>query len=413
MRRRERGSVFVLSLAVLTGLVALVAALASMNAQLIRAESNRMQDRRARLMLESGVQRAIAELQTQDPNRATLADPWAKLGEKGDTEFSVGGDTFRLQILEDGARIDVNAVDEEQLKRLPLTQAQIHSILDWRDALKVARAEGAKDDYYNTLARPYNAKLAPFDRVEELLMVKDFTPAALYSSDRRSRPTPIAPDVSSDQPALAEMLCVGSRSADQNVSGRPKLDLNTATAVDLVGLGVPPETAQAIIQARSGTFQKLSDALRVPQMTREAAKALADNATVGNDAGKRGLINVNTASEAVLRTIPNLEPDDAAAIISRQGTGFKTLGEILDVPGVDVPTFVGIVDRLCVGSRAFTVRVIGQAGGTRLAAEAQLVIEDDKKVRVARWQPQVFWTVRNRWGWEDSPARTVELGMRS
>ncbi len=54
------------------------------------------------------------------------------------------------------------------------------SILDWRDDNDVHRANGAEDDYYEGLARPYPCKDAPFDAIDELLYVRGVTRDAYY-----------------------------------------------------------------------------------------------------------------------------------------------------------------------------------------------------------------------------------------
>jgi type II secretory pathway component PulK len=163
-------------------------------------------------------------------------------------------------------------------------------------------------------------------------------------------------------------------------------------------VGVIPSVVTVIFNAR-GAFNTLGDVFKLPGMTKEAAQVLADYATVGTASSNTGLININTASEAVLDTIPNMDPDIAQSILDRQETGFKGLGELGNVPGVDLPTYAAIINRFCVGSRSFTVRVIGTAGSTRVAMEAILTFDDKGKVSVSREQPVLAGDVRSRWGW--------------
>jgi general secretion pathway protein K len=402
--------VFVLTLAVLVGLVALVAALASTNRASVRAQANRMEDRRARIMAESAVQRAMSELQQQDPARAMNGDKWATLGDRGDVAFEVGQDAFRLQILDASGRVDLNKADEEQLRRLPLTEEQIHSILDWREEAKNPRAQGAKDEFYNSLPTGYNTKLKPFGSVDELLLVKNVTPADLYTLERsQSQPLASGP---AELPILSEMLAVDPVSADKNVNGEAKLDINAAKVDDIVALGIPKQMADAIMAAKGSGFQKLGDILKIRGMTKEVAKAIADNVTIGKDAQHTGLVNVNTAGEAVLSAVLGPDSSLTSAIVGRQGTGFKSLGELLDLPEFSVTRFAGVADLLCVSSRSFIVRVVGAAGASRVAAEATLVLEDDGNVRLAAWHPESFKTVGERWGWEQSPNQRVVLGTK-
>jgi general secretion pathway protein K len=399
--------VFVITLAVLTGLVVLISALATTNREATRGQAVRMEDRRARLMLEAGIQRAIAELQQQSPGRVGLRDGWATLGEGGETRFTVGRDSFRLQILDSSARIDVNSADEELLKKLPLTSEQIASLLDWREAKPAARAEGAKDDYYNRLPNPYNAKLKPFESLDELLLVRGFTHETLNTRPRNTTLT----SGTANMPPLADLITVDSLSSDKDIAGKAKLDINSATADQLMGIGIPKPLGDAIVQARGAGFKKLGDALKVQNMTKEAARSLLDNTAIGKEPQHKGLINVNTASESVLSAIPELTSDARTAILDRQRTGFKSLGELVNVPGVELPVLAATVDRFCVGSNAFVVRVAGIAGTAHVAAEATLVLEEDGGVRLARVQPEPYRPARERWGWATETTGEVALGV--
>jgi general secretion pathway protein K len=49
------------------------------------------------------------------------------------------------------------------------------SILDWIDKNHEHRINGAEDDYYESLTNPYEAKDAPFDSINELLLVRGIT----------------------------------------------------------------------------------------------------------------------------------------------------------------------------------------------------------------------------------------------
>jgi general secretion pathway protein K len=48
----------------------------------------------------------------------------------------------------------------------------LDSILDWRDANREHRLNGAEEDYYRSLDPPYSCRDGPFDTVEELLLVR-------------------------------------------------------------------------------------------------------------------------------------------------------------------------------------------------------------------------------------------------
>ena len=206
-RRAQRGGVFVIALAILAGLVAVVVSVAATQRAAYHAATNRIEARRAEIAAFSGLQRALAEFGTQDANIATLQDAWAVLSTLGQERFVVGRDDFRLEIVDGSAFLNLNTINEDQLRNMPMTTEQIDSILDWRSANQDPRPEGAKDEFYNNLAEPYNTKLGNFDSVDELLLVRGFTPAALYEvqTDVVNTST-ISSGSTQQQPVLAEIL---------------------------------------------------------------------------------------------------------------------------------------------------------------------------------------------------------------
>ena len=56
----------------------------------------------------------------------------------------------------------------------------VDSIMDWRDADRNHRLNGAEDDYYQSLPEPYDCKDDNFDSPDELLFVRGVTPEIYY-----------------------------------------------------------------------------------------------------------------------------------------------------------------------------------------------------------------------------------------
>jgi general secretion pathway protein K len=102
------------------------------------------------------------------------------------SEYPQGKVTTR--ILDENGKINLNFTTEEVYRRLlaaigvekQRADVIIDSILDWVDADKNNRLNGAEDDYYLSLNPPYRAKNGPFDTVEELLLVQGVTPEIFY-----------------------------------------------------------------------------------------------------------------------------------------------------------------------------------------------------------------------------------------
>lgn len=406
--RRSRGFVMVVALATLAGLIAVIAAIAASQRTAALAQVNRMEARRARLAAEAGLQRALAEFQDQDALLIGLGDAWETLGGYGAEQFIVGDASFRIQILDSGGFVDINTAPEDQLQRLPLTTEQIDALLDWRSAERDPRPQGAKDEFYNNLARPYNTKLAAFDSVDELLLVRGFTPATLWDRQEGQVSTvTLVQGEDDEQPVLADLVTVGNRSQIQSPDGQAKLNANQATIGQMVQRGIPANVAAAIFQAR-GSFQNTAQILQVPGVTQQNAGAIVDNLAPNAQLQAVGRININTASEAVLNTLPEMPPDVGRAIAQRQSTPFNGIGELLTIPGYTLELLRLHADRLAVNSQVFLVRVIGKAGRTELALEGTIAIESGV-ARLLRVKEAPFANMWERWNWDEEPANDIVL----
>lgn len=100
------------------------------------------------------------------------------------------GQDYQVRVFDETGKISLNAevLDEGNLpiilENLGLDEEAASivsdSILDWRDDNDAHRNNGAEDDYYEGLDRPYPAKDAAFDAVEELLLVRGVTREMFY-----------------------------------------------------------------------------------------------------------------------------------------------------------------------------------------------------------------------------------------
>jgi len=124
----------------------------------------------------------------EDGGRRTVRRLLLGRGDWVDGVFDGRG--YQVRVFDETGKISLNAqaLDESNLpiilENLGLDDdtASIiaDSILDWRDDNDAHRTHGAEDDYYEGLDRPYPAKDAPFDAVEELLLVRGVTREIFY-----------------------------------------------------------------------------------------------------------------------------------------------------------------------------------------------------------------------------------------
>ncbi len=230
----------------------------------------------------------------------------------------VGDAWVKIEAVDTAGLINLNTADEATLRRLPTLSDQedlITAILDWRHSSDQSSASGGASDYYQSLPTPYSAKGAPFDTVEELLLVRGMTPALLYNAPS-GNPTSAAPGQAAQanggampggyedgttrqapqpngphQPGLpgsppnppgngppnpnnpppsrgnsdfddifanstfplAELLTTYARERNVASDGSPRVNINTASAQDLQQkLGLPAQLARRLIDYRNG-----------------------------------------------------------------------------------------------------------------------------------------------------------------
>lgn len=410
MRRKQRGAVMVVTLAILAGLVALLAAAAITQREKFRETTVRMQQRRAEIAADAGIQRALAQIQTITAGSAsTTQDEWATLGTNGDDLFEVGNAAFRLQIVDAARFVNLNSAPETQLQRMPFTQEQIDSLLDWREPGNTPRPEGGKDEYYNNLPNPYNTKLRRLDSFDELLSIKGFSAGRLYEpqTDVVSTATQVT-GPSDQQPTLAELSTVDSFSPNLAPNGQAKLNVNAGgtTAAALQQRGLSAVIANQIVAGRP--YTGIGRVLNLVGNDRDAQRIVLDELTTSAAPRIEGKINLNTASESVLNTVPNLPPDVVSSIVSRQEQGFTRLSDLLDIPGLSGATLTDTIDLFEVSSQTFLVRAMGVAGDTFVSREA--VVEfTNGTARVLRVVDPPFADMRSRWGWATETTNEITL----
>lgn len=402
---RRRGAVMILAMVVLFAVTAiLVSAMATERAE-FRNAVQRIDEERARLAAQSGLARALATLQFQLTSPVTQLDEWYTLGNQSNDLFLVGRQSFRMQIVDAASLVNLNTADEIQLQNMGLTSEQIDSLLDWREEGTIPRAEGAKDEFYNTLERPYNAKLRRMDHLDELLLIRGFEPATLFQTPEQQNTSGLTP-----QP-IYSLSTVDSFSPTTDANGQPKGNINTVGQGQLTQAGVPPLLAAAIIVRRNtqGTFTRMGEVLTVTGMTPDAAGILVDQFQVGNAPRAEGQININTAREDVLMTLPDMTTDVAQSIVSRQSAGINALSELFQVPGVTVANMAAIIDRLTTDSEIFIVRIEGRAGSTTYTMEATVRVADSR-AQVLKVSEPVNRNMTALWGWAEETTNEIVLG---
>jgi general secretion pathway protein K len=150
----------------------------------------------------------------------------------------------RVEYIPENSKLNVNMASPMELFNLMMAlgvgpdraQAIVAGIVDWRSGTP-GGSFTLFDQYYLSLAPSFRARHASLQEIEELLLVRGITPDLFYGSythDAEGRMIP--------HHGLRDSLSVYGSSGT--------LDVNTVTPEVMVAVGVPPDTAAAILALR-------------------------------------------------------------------------------------------------------------------------------------------------------------------
>ncbi len=152
-----------------------------------------------KLYAEAGINRGIMEIIYRSVNQnqsvtLTGREPWRLDGTPYVIQGGDGG--YQVRIMNETGKISLNSLTDSSgivLKNLLINQGVapensdiiVDSILDWKDGDDLHRLNGAESDYYMSLPKPYKARDANFETLEELILVRGITPEILYGKDQK------------------------------------------------------------------------------------------------------------------------------------------------------------------------------------------------------------------------------------
>jgi DNA uptake protein ComE-like DNA-binding protein len=263
------------------------------------------------------------------------------------TIFSPGDDesgVLRYGLTDEASKLDFNEASEAMLARVPgIKPSLAQALWDFLDVDNTPRPEGAEQEYYDTLATPYLARNGPLATFDELLLVRGFTRALLYGEDANGNgqldaneddaTVQFPPDNADGRldTGLRGLLTVKSYDRNVDNDGVPRGNILDPVA-SLFTNDLPATVMQYISALRSNkvSMMHVADLLEATGKFKDASgkevevasgvgKAelplVLDRFTTTSDETLPGLVNVNTASAAVLQTLPGIEQGVADAIV--------------------------------------------------------------------------------------------------
>jgi type II secretory pathway component PulK len=266
---------------------------------------------------------------------------------------------LKLRINDENSKINVSVLATEVVDRTPyysitqrfflnmgLPMDLADCILDWVDLDDARSPYGAESsDYYMSLPQPYRAKNRELDSIQELLLVKGFTPEIFYGLG---------------DPPVPETNLVDDNRGNQNLD---------AAAVEKFAPG------NKDLAGKAGSFKHLERPIGRERSRRlsDYLRANGDRSDYLSDANK---ININTASYRVLSALTDLMTDDIVTefIRRRQQKPFESVDEIKDL----IPDDTFRKNHLTVRSFIFKIESTGKVDDTEVAVTA-VYNRDNKK----------------------------------
>ncbi len=323
-----------------------------------------------------------------------------------DSEFDYG-------LTDEAGKINLNSASLEMLLKLPnMTSELAASIIDWRDEDSDVTTGGAEDEYYLLLSEPYNCKNAPFETVDEILLVKGASEELLYGEDTNLNGLLDENENDGDNSAPSDnrngrleggfydYVTVYSVEDNTDSEGQERIYLNDASArtklQEALQEVVSEDRALEIMNnvPISPSYDSVMDFYFSAGLKMEEFKPLADRLTTSEEETLPGLVNVNTASKEVLLCLPGLEESDVDALISYRETNadLDSVAWVANVLDREKATAIG--DYITVRSFQYSADIICLSGNGRAYKRYKAVFDTQGGT------PQiVYWKSLTRFGW--------------
>ena len=353
---------------------------------------------------------AIAERGAEQYVLALLAEtsddttPLESLGEEYFTDVRIGNGRFWIVrpdyndptlpafgLVDESAKVDLNTVNYGDLLRLPgMTEQLAASIIDWRDEdEEITEGVGAESQTYLGRTPGHEAKNAPFETVEELLLVEGMTPELLYGPiDQPPLGMPADTLASSgglfatehyQRRGFFDLFTIWSQAPTTAPDGRIRLDVDgeeeplRELVTEIIGGSRADEINQQL-NDENNIFEFAMDA----DITSDELRRLEPYLVAGNPQESiRGRVNVNFAPREVLLTADDdLADDQIELILTSRATAATqypgTMAWLLDV-APDAGDEVG-EDIIARGS-FFSADIVALSGNGRGFRRVRIVVD--------------------------------------
>lgn len=381
-RRAQSGSALIIVLWVCLGIVAIALYFANSMSFEIRAADNRLSGVQAEQAIAGATRYAsniLYNLQVPGliPDENSYEREEVSVGDAsfwfiGRSDQQTALDEPWFGFVDEASKLNLNTATRAMLEALPrMTPELAAAIIDWRDANSTITDGGAEDETYQRLNPPYRCKNAPFESIDELRLVYGTDLEILYGDDANLNGALDLNENDGDtsppmddrngvlDPGILEYLTVWSREATNtrtNVNG-VNGDRNGLAVILQEAFGTS-RANQILAQLGPGggggggggggqaQYANMVEFYLASGMTRNELDQIADQIVVTtNTTGSyvEGLVNINTASEAVLQCIPGIGTQYSSTVVAYRlgNSDLKSIAWLVDVIGSEAARQAG------------------------------------------------------------------------
>lgn len=395
--RRDRGSVLIVALIVLFALAAMTLAM-SHGARIDAAASANGAGAIQAGEIARGAERWLLSIIETEGAEAALRDEsefeqrslgggyfWVVRPDYGDPDLPECG------LTDEAGKLNINAAAVESLRMLPgMSDEMAAAVVDWRDENEEAEANGAEAQYYLTLPQPYRAKNAPFEYVEELLLVRGFerpwlfggaTPEEISGLSSRGSSSSVAFSEQALQTGLLDYLTVFSVDPGLNNDGTETVNANIPNERDRLREAFAARLTQSradeiVDTIGNNPLRDVFDLYFRAQMTPEEFRSIEDLFRTSNQVERPGMINVNTAPREVLLATEGLTEADVETLLAQRPSAVAaypgTMTWVVEALGQRA---IGLGERFVARSHQFTADIVAAPADGRAFRRIRVSID--------------------------------------
>ena len=299
-------------------------------------------------------------------------------------------------LVEESSKLNINSATLEQLLYLPtMTEDVAAAIIDWRDEDSNVSNFGAETEYYQSLATPYTCKNAPFETVEELLLVRDVTRELLYGNGLAAPLGDVSGMGTSGMGAsgsmlfddtaivngLYDLLTIHSVEPNTAADGTQRINItdnnqrNALTQLLQQQLG-STRGSEVMNAVGPAAIRDVFDLHFRGKLTPDELDLIADYVTSSTGEEVRGRINVNSAPYEVLACLGTLEPADVDKLVSARRTAATSdpsaISWVAEALGEKA---VGLGGRITGQSHQYSADILATSGNGRAFKRCRIVVD--------------------------------------